>query len=370
MLPRRSPKTNHEDHEGHYGQAPFEWPPQPARAGTRLRVLRGVVIVLMVAVRPASGQTATLNDDAIAAIRQLIHSGQIAQARERLRELEAGDPRVAYLRGLAEYHADEHHMAIEMLLPVASKLPQGTLERREAEQVLGLALYAAGRLAEALPYLEATREWARDNVELHYFLGLAYLQTGKIDDARTALAVSFGVKPESAGAHLTTAQMLIRLNLDEAAAAELRRALEKDARLPQARYLLGQIALFRGRLDESSDWTRGELDVNPGNAMAWYQLGDAHVRQAKWGEAIAMLQRSLWLNPFYSGPYILLGRAYMKTGQPATAEGMLRRAIQYDPNNRTAHYMLAQLLQQLGRHDEARAEFAIAEKLQGQPGRP
>jgi Tfp pilus assembly protein PilF len=43
---------------------------------------------------------------------------------------------------------------------------------------------------------------------------------------------------------------------------------------------------------------------------------------------------------------------------------MLRRAIQYDPNNRTAHYLLAQLLQQTGRIEEARREFAIAEKLQ------
>jgi tetratricopeptide (TPR) repeat protein len=306
----------------------------------------------------------------VAAIRQLIHTGQMAQARARLQELEAADPLVTYLRGLAEYHADEHQKAIETLLPVASKLPAGSVERREAEQVIGLALYAAGRFPEALPYLEATRKWAHDNVELHYMLGLAYLQTQKIDEARDALALTFAVKPGSAAAHLTTAQMLIRLNLNEPAAVELKHALEKDSRLPQVRFLLGQIALFRGRLDESAEWTRGELDVNPGHAMAWYQLGDVHVRQAKWPEAIATLQRSLWLNPFYSGPYILLGRAYMKTGHTSTAEGMLRRAIQYDPNNRAAHYMLAQLLQQLGRHDEAKAEFAIAEKLQNQSGRP
>ena len=74
--------------------------------------------------------------------------------------------------------------------------------------------------------------------------------------------------------------------------------------------------------------------------MAFYQLGDARVRQSKWDEGIAALQKSIWLNPFYSAPYILLGKAYMKKGQPATAEGMLTRAIQYDPNNRSAHYLL------------------------------
>jgi cytochrome c-type biogenesis protein CcmH/NrfG len=88
------------------------------------------------------------------------------------------------------------------------------------------------------------------------------------------------------------------------------------------------------------------------------------VRAARIDEAAAALQKSLWLNPYYSGPYILLGRVYMKKNDPATAEGMLRRAIEYDPNNRSAHYLLAQLLQQAGRVEEAKREFAIAERLQ------
>jgi len=327
------------------------------------------VLIWVVLASPAAAQLRVPDAEAVLSIRQLAHDGRTAQALERLRSFDPFDPIVAYLIGLAHYHADDHVKTIEVLVPVASRLEPESLERREAEQVLGLSLYAAGRLAEALPYLESTRAWARDNVELHYFLGLAYLQTGKLDAARGALAVTFGVPAEEGGAHLVTAQMLVRLNLDETAVAELERALEKDPRLPQAHYLLGQIALFRGRLDESTNWTRKELDVNPGNAMAWYQLGDVYVRQGKWNDAIAVLQRSLWLNPFYSGPYILLGRAYAKKAQPTTAEGMLRRAIQYDPNNRTAHYLLAQVLQQMGRSDEAKAEFAIAEKLQGQPGR-
>ena len=102
--------------------------------------------------------------------------------------------------------------------------------------------------------------------------------------------------------------------------------------------------------------------------MAFSQLGDAYVRQAQWDDAIATLQKSIWLNPYYSAPYILMGRAYMKKAQPAVAEGMLRRAIEFDPNNRAAHYLLAQLLQQTGREEDAKREFEIAERLRGPPG--
>ena len=89
------------------------------------------------------------------------------------------------------------------------------------------------------------------------------------------------------------------------------------------------------------------------------------MRQGKWTDAIAALQQSIWMNPYFSGPYILLGKAYSRTGQSASAEDMLRRAIEFDPNNKSAHYLLAQILQQAGKADEARREFAIAERLQG-----
>jgi Flp pilus assembly protein TadD len=45
---------------------------------------------------------------------------------------------------------------------------------------------------------------------------------------------------------------------------------------------------------------------------------------------------------------------------------MLRRAISYDPNNKSAHYLLGQVLQRLGRDDEARREMETAAGLQDQ----
>jgi len=323
-----------------------------------------IAIGLLVAVLSTSQAPATT---ALAEARRLINAGQAAKAIEQLKTVADDDPAVrlqtALLLGVAYYQAGDPGKAVEILTPIVDRLTSDSIERREADQVLGLAAVVVGRYAEAVPRLEATRKWAPGNMQLSYALAQAYLQTRQADAARGVLADLFKVPPQSAAAHLIAAQMMTRFEMDSLAEAELAKALDKDPRLPSANLLLGQIALFRGRIAEAITLTSRELAISPANAMAFSQLGDAYVRDAQWDEAIATLQKSLWLNPYYSAPYILLGRAYMKKEQPAVAEGMLRRAIELDPNNRTAHYLLGQLLQQGGREDEAKREFEIAEKL-------
>jgi tetratricopeptide (TPR) repeat protein len=324
-----------------------------------------LVIVCGLPVGPASAQDSAAT---AAEARRLVAA---SKPREAIAVLQAvANPTLdeRYLLGVAYYHADDYARAIELLAAVRPLLAEGTLARREATQVLGLSLYVSKKYVDAIPLLEETRTWARDNLELGYILGQAYIQTRQPAEARASLAAAFGIAPDSAAAHVVAAQVMLRLEMEPLAEAELKQAVEKDPKTLRAHYLLGQIALFRGKLDDAVRWSQLELALNPTDAMAFHQLGDAYLRASRTDDAIAALQRSLWLNPYYSAPYILLGRLYMKKEQPATAEGMLRQAIQYDPNNRSAHYLLGQLLQQLGRTDEARKEFAIAESLQP-PGR-
>jgi tetratricopeptide (TPR) repeat protein len=302
----------------------------------------------------------------LAAARKLIDAGQARVAIEQLNALpQNADPLVAELLGVAYFHANDPARAIEHLTPVVTRLAPGSLERREAVQVLGLSHYLAGHLAESIPYLEEVRPLAPDDVKLAYALGAAYAQTRQPDKARESFARTFHVAPDSAAGHLIAGQMMNRLELEAYAEAELNAALQKDAKLPEAHYLLGQIAIFRSRLEEGLTLMRAELAINPAHAMALYRIGDIYTRQLKWDLAITALQQSLWINPYYSGPYILLGKSYSRTGQLEAAEDMLRRAVLYDPNNKSAHYLLAQILQQAGRADEAKREFAIAERLQG-----
>jgi tetratricopeptide (TPR) repeat protein len=301
----------------------------------------------------------------VAEARALLEAGKPDAAIARLRPAAGRDPRIAELLGVAYYHANDPAHAIETLTPTLDRLPRESVERREAVQVLGLSHYLAGHLAEAIPFLEEIQPRVPGDIKLAYALGTAYIQTRQPAKARDAFARTFGVPQGSAAAHLLTAQMMIRFELEDLAQAELRLALEKDPRLPEAHYLLGQAAIFRSRLDEGLTLMREELAINPAHAMALYRIGEIYSRQAQWELSITALQQSIWINPYYSGPYILLGKAYTKTNRPAAAEDMLRRAIQYDPNNKSAHYLLAQTLQQAGRVEEAKKEFAIAEKLQG-----
>jgi tetratricopeptide (TPR) repeat protein len=298
--------------------------------------------------------------------RALIDAGKPAAAIEKLRAVgKSPDPRVAELLGVAYYHANDAARAIDALQPVVSRLPAGSAERREAVQVLGLSHYLAGHIAESIPYLEEIRASVPGDMKLAYALAMAYAQTRHADKAREAIARTFQIPADSAGAYLLTGQMMNRLELEDLAETDLKQALAKDPKLPEVHYLLGEIAVFRSRLDEGLALMRAELAINPAHAMALYRIGDIYSRQSKWNDAIAALQQSLWINPYFSGPYILLGKAYTKTAQPGPAEEMLRRAVQYDPNNKAAHYLLGQLLQQTGRTDEAQKEFAIAQRLQG-----
>ena len=105
--------------------------------------------------QPALAQTLT-------EARSLIDSGNPKAAIAKLEAAEPrDDPRVRLLLGVAQYRDDQCLPAIERLEPLGQAFPDGSVERREVIQVLGLCRYLSGQLREAIPLLEKTREWAR-----------------------------------------------------------------------------------------------------------------------------------------------------------------------------------------------------------------
>jgi tetratricopeptide (TPR) repeat protein len=262
----------------------------------------------------------------------------------------------AHERGVDLYKQKKYAEAITTLEEAVKSEAAGTTQYRESVLMIGQSYYMLSQAPKAIPWLEKLPEVN----EANYMLGYAYLQAAQEDRSEAAFARLFHVPAESAAAHLLAGEMMFKQEYESQALAEVNKALALDPKLPQARYLLGVTAIYRGRFDEAEADLKQELTINPSFAMAWYRLGDVYERRDQLNEAISDLQRAVWLNPDYSGPYILLGKCYFKQRNLENAEGILRRGLAIDPNNKSAKYLLGQTLVAEGKTDEGKA---ILERL-------
>ncbi len=337
-----------------------------------LNLLPICILILSTAIFSAAQnkpeKTTETTEQTLTAAQNLLKTGNSAGAIKVLQIALQNDPPNEMLKfwlGKVFYLQGNYQNAIENLKLLADKFTKNSAEQIQTVQMLGLSHYVLGQLVEAIPYFEKITVWQPENGEVAYALGVSYIQTRQPAKAREVYAKLFKVPANSAAAYLLNAKMHVRQQFEETAEIELNKALELDPKLPEVRFVLGELAIYRAEIDKGIEFLKQEIAINPANGMAYYRLGEGLSRQLKWDEAIPPLQRSIWLNPFFSGPYIVLGKVYLKKQDFGNAENLLRRSTAIDPNNFGAHYLLAQVLQQAGRTDEAKTEFTFAEKLRG-----
>ena len=325
-----------------------------------------LALAVLAQTEPQKTSESGSNSSLVAQAEALLRAGKSDAAIETLKSLPASsstDTTINYLLGVAYYQKSDYLRAIEHLLIGVKQGPEDSTQYRQGVQMLGLSQYLLGHVKESIPYLEQVAGWAPSNVEIGYVLGLSYIQTQNLNKARETFARMFNIPPDSAAAYLVNAQMMIRQRFENVAGKELERALELDPKLPQANFLLGELAIFNAKIDRGVALLQKEIEINPAFGMAYYRLGEAYTRQLKWDEAVAPLQKSIWLNPYFSGPYVVLGKVHLKKGDLSNAETVLRRALAMDQNNYSGHHLLAQVLQRANRLEEAKKEFELADRL-------
>ena len=323
--------------------------------------LLSLQVLIALAVVNVESQTATIEQ-----AQAFLSAGKVDAAIDILKAIpksESNESKINHLMGLAHYQKNDYARAVEYLSIAIKQAEQGGKQYQQAAQFLGLAHYRLGHLKESIPYLEQAKNWAPDSIEITNALGISYIQTHNVDKSREAFARMFGVAPNSAPAYLINARMMVRQQFEEFAERELEKAIELDPKLPEAHFLLGELAIYHAKIDLGIELLRKEIAINPAFAMAYYRLGEAYSRQLKWDEAIAPLLKSIWLNSDFSAPYIVLGKVYLKKGEMSNAESVLRYALKMDPNNFSGHHLLAQVLQQTNRLEEAKKEFELADRL-------
>jgi tetratricopeptide (TPR) repeat protein len=312
---------------------------------------------------PACGQLTS----AVPPLREaedLVDAGHLDQSLQKLDVLAAKQPEpagVEYLRGMVFYQQGKMAEAAAAFAKAAAQDPKNL----DAMQMEGVSLFREGKSAEAVPLLEqAHRSVPSANVDPNYVLGLCYIDTGRYDDARKAFAGQYGFAPDSAPAYLLAARMLLRRDYRPIAEQSARKAIALNPSLPQAHFLLGELALAQGQAAGAIAEFEKEGDLNPLEGTVYERLGDAYIHAGDFDRARQALNRAVLLEPSVNIPFILLGKVLLKQKNSLMAKMYLEHALGMDPRNYMAHYLLGQAYHALGRSDDAEREYRAAEQVQ------
>lgn len=146
----------------------------------------------------------------------------------------------------------------------------------------------------------------------------------------------------------------------ESAIREWRKALELspgDARV----YMNLGVALVRaGKPDEGIKNCQQALDIDPGNPEAHLNLGIALAGTGKLDEAITHYQKALEIDPDYPEAHSNLGVALAGKGKLDDAIARYREALEVKPDYAEVHSNLGVALARTGKLDEAIAHFQKA----------
>ena len=260
---------------------------------------------------------------------------------------------------------------------VIARHPKNTAAR----VVLGQILFSKQEYDAARKELEVAVV-AAPSFDVGYLLGLTYIKLNDLPHARMLFEEMVSGLGDSAEIHMRLGRAYgngeweaLNYSIDE-----FKKAIAKNAKLPQAHYFLA--LAYLGRDGESGFKTavpelEAEAKLSPNDERTHYLLGYIALRQQRFAEAEKELLRATEIDPQNPDPLISLGQLYTDKERDSEAEAVLRKAIavttdlsrnEYQINR--AHYLLGRIQLRSGRKDEGAKELAISKELRDRAMRP
>jgi tetratricopeptide (TPR) repeat protein len=280
-----------------------------------------------------------------------------AAAQFSLSKGEGADPyEVGFNLTLARFKAGNQAAAVQ----AANELIARGLATTELYSLLAKAYEAAGNTQEAYDALRAaTRLDPRDETSYldlialcaeheNYGLGLEIADVGlRVNPASYRLRVDRGI-------------VLALLGRMAEAEKEFAAAAEAQPEAVQA-HLARAIALIElNRTAEAIDLLRRRRTLHDDNYLVDLHLADALLKSGgdDDAEAVRVLLRSIELNPAIPRSYVLLAKVLLQTGRTDEAILRLQTALRLDPGDVSAAYQLALAYRKAGNTPRANELFA------------
>jgi len=218
------------------------------------------------------------------------------------------------------------------------------------------AYLRAGRTAQGLKLANDLSAQNKDDVQLHFTLGVLLASEKQYRAAQLELEKANALQPETLEILYNLGQAYLRS--DEYAKAELvlNRALKLKSDSPETLYLLAEVYQEQNRSVDAMDLLVAAHKLAPQNTDVIFLLARVSMTQNYFEDAIPLLESGLKIAPRRADLRAALGESYFMSGKAEKAIEEFKTLIEVDPSARSYAFM-GLSYRHLGQFDEARKYF-------------
>ncbi|MBI3471026.1 MAG: tetratricopeptide repeat protein [Candidatus Solibacter usitatus] len=243
--------------------------------------------------------------------------------------------------------------------------PPGDLSRL-AGIGLSQCYLAEGRFEEAYPVIRRLQALYPADAEVLYQAAKLHLKAWN-----EAVFQMYQKTPASYRVNQLSAEIFEIQGRYSEAVAEYRKAIAKNPAAVNLHYRLGRALLMESHEPEALSRARkefeAELQINPNDAVAEYQVAQILLSEQNNREAATRLERAVKLSPEFAEALVALGKIRLEDKRLEEAIGLLERAVQLQPKNEAARYSLMLAYRNAGRAEDALLQKTELDKLQKPP---
>jgi tetratricopeptide (TPR) repeat protein len=218
------------------------------------------------------------------------------------------------------------------------------------------AYLQTGRAAEGLKAASDLSAQNKDDVQLHFSLGVLLASNKQYHAAQTELEKANALQPGTVEILYDLGQTYLRGGDHTKAELALNRALKLKPDSPEALYLLAQVYFDQARPVDALDLLVRAHKLAPENPDIIFLLARVSMSQNYFEDAIPLLESGLQIAPQHADLRAALGESYFMSGKTEKAIDEFKKLIEVDPSARSFAFM-GLSYRHLGRFDEARRYF-------------
>src|SRR5579862_604114 len=240
----------------------------------------------------------------------------------------------------------------------------------DLRRLAGLAMsqcdLARGRYVDALPVLARLKELYPSDPDVLYQTARLHMKAWN-----DTLFEMFQKTPGSYRVNQVSAEIFEIQERYADAAAEYRKAIAKNPAALNLHFRRGRVLLLQSHAPENLTLARrefeAELALNPGDAVAEYEMGQILLTGQQPAEALQHFERAAQISPDFPEALEAVAKARAGAGQYPQAIALLERVVRLQPGNESAHYSLMLAYRNAGRAADDAREQAELDKLRQAP---